>query len=117
MPVPVGIQDKNGAWLALGAPVSLGRYTVTSTTTGTSLATLLGGTVLADAINAGASFVIATVETNDVRVAFDGSDPSSNGFLYAKANGQPYVWDISDLTQIKLAGQTASATVRVGLMK
>lgn len=100
-------------------PVAMGRYTLTVDTTGTDndLGALLGGTVLVDAIAAGLVALLVTVETNDVRVAFDNTDPSSNGLLYGKGNTQPYVWDCSDFTKLKIAGQGGSATLRVALFK
>lgn len=118
------LKDSAGKEINLGPPVSLGRYTLTVDQSGAdnTLAALLqagGGTAttLSEAIEMGLSALLVTVEVADVRVAFDATDPSATGLLYGKGNTQPYVWDCADFTKVRIAGQAASATLRVHLFK
>lgn len=90
---------------------------VDTSNAGNGLGALLGGTVLADQIAAGATSVLVTVETFPIRVRFDGGDASTIGHLYAKDNPQPYVFDVSDLTKIQMVGIGGSASVNVSFFK
>lgn len=122
---PMYLDRGDGQPLALGAPVCLGEYAfaVDNSFANNDLATLLGGTVLADAIAGDVaglegyelSFILITVETNNVRISFKGNDPTTNGLLYAKDNGKPYPLDVDDFTLIRIVGQGGTANLKVAL--
>lgn len=113
------LADQRGVPLQLGAPVCLGSTAVTvdTSSTGNDLASLLAaGTpplTLATLITSGLSFILVTVETNNVRISFDDSDPTTNGLLYAKDNARPYAFDPSDFTKMRMVAQTASAALKI----
>lgn len=103
----------DGSPLGLGNPVVVGSQvslTVDSSFAGNDLATLAGS------IPSGAKAFLFAVETNDIRVSFDGSDPTSNGFKYTKDSGL-YTIDIGDLTKVFMVGQGGTATVRCQFIK
>jgi hypothetical protein len=118
----------DGQPVNFGAPACLGEYSFTVDATGSdnTLSALLAtatapetgsGTTLSAAITAGLAFMLVTVETQNVRASFNSNDPSTTGMLYTKDNAQPYVWDPSDFTKVKIAGQGGSATLRVALFR
>ena len=107
----------NGEPVKTSGPADVGHYKKTLTTAATTLATLLGGTVLTDAIAAGATALLVTVESNPIRVRADNNDPDpTTGLLFAKDNPQPYPFDWADLTKVRLIAVGGSATLNIEIV-
>lgn len=89
-------------------PVDLGYYQVTSgLNTAKTLATIIGA-----AIPAGTQFVLIQPEVKAVRVRSDGTAPTA-AIGYPLAIGQEMTFDASQIPELKIIEQAASATLNI----
>ncbi len=123
----ISFVDRNGNAMVMDAPECLGEFQIAALDTsdaGNDLATILGGTVLADAIAGNTanhltkklSFILMSVETQDVRVSFDGNDPAAKGQVFKKDTSKPHCLDTVDFTKIHITGNGGAAKVTFALM-
>lgn len=123
---PMYLVGQDGKEANIGAPSCLGEISIPAldtTSAGNDLASLIAGavsggtaqlganTTLAALVTAGLSFVLMTVETNDVRVSCFDQDPATYGQIYKKDTTKPHCLDPSDFTKLRMVASAATAKV------
>jgi hypothetical protein len=115
------LTDEDGDPIKLSAPTCLGHYTIApdisnaSNDLGALLTAVTSVDTLGTAITAGLQAVLVTVEAQNIKVTFNGTDPTTNGLLFIKDNGQPYVWDAANFASVRIVGVGGTATLRIAL--